>query len=184
MEIAVVLQPERGGSDIEEVDQIDSDGSRAADAIGRGLHETLNQENELTNVASVQALRTAARDACLIRKNYSCMTTAPQAPSANRQTIFSVFLFRIIDRRCAYSFSLSNVVIKRRPIFTKHARSARFISIFQRTLQNSHVAPKRTPSERVPPGQKLQEIGQLIAACELKNFVSIQRTFPPESVHP
>jgi hypothetical protein len=40
------------------------------------------------------------------------------------------------------------------------------------------------PPARVFPGQNLQETGQFFAACELKNFVSIQRTFPPESVHP
>ncbi|NMV40585.1 hypothetical protein [Ralstonia insidiosa] len=108
------------------------------------MHETLNQENELTNVVSVQALRTAARDACLIRKNYPRMVSAPEASSANRQTKFSVGLFRIIGGRCAYSFALSNVVIKRRRIFTKHSRSAHFISIFQHALQNSHAAPKRT----------------------------------------
>ncbi|MFJ1394640.1 hypothetical protein ACIKQ7_19765, partial [Acinetobacter baumannii] len=45
---------------------------------------------------------------------------------------------------CAYSFALSNVVIKRRRIFTKHSRSARFISIFQRALQNSHATAKIT----------------------------------------
>ncbi|MGC7532670.1 hypothetical protein ACPWML_26990, partial [Pandoraea pneumonica] len=51
----------------------------------------LNQESKLiTNVASVQALRTAARDACLIRKNYPRMTTAPK----RRQQIVRIYSAR------------------------------------------------------------------------------------------
>ncbi|MGM3278054.1 hypothetical protein [Ralstonia sp. 24A2] len=107
----------------------------------------------------------------------------PQASSANRQTIFSVVLFRIIDGRCAYSFSLSNVVIKCRLVFTKYSRSALHFN-FSMCFAKLACDPKKISLERVFPGQKLQEIGQRIAACELKNFVSIQRTFPPESVHP
>jgi len=45
VQITVVLQPQRGGRDIEKVDQVDPHSRRAADAIGRGLHEWLNRKH-------------------------------------------------------------------------------------------------------------------------------------------